>query len=423
MALPSIKNLGVIMTIEQFVKIGVKRTISEIMSILDYCLFNILELLSRKKKYTNFRKSDPKQKKSVAVSVVDIEFGRKNHFYKVYTVGFYNKNNIKRISQKLNIFNSVPEYYSYNDVLYYPARRSPFINGGLYTARGELINASALFRGYARNEQITKPLAITSTTHNLKKIKPLHESYVYIGPIINHYGHFLTECISRLWYIIKNTQKDTLLLFHGNPNVFKVDYIKSFFDLLNIDRKRLIILDRPALLSNVVIPYPSMSNRAEIYQIHKLSTQIAATNSLAGRKIQKTAQPLYLSRKSLGRRQRKNVNERELEKHLLDNKIRVIDPQTLDLNQQIYLFNKHKIIIGSIGSAHHNSLFSLNSKVHIYITARIETNYLMIDYINNNKSYYIKTLSDKLSLKQGAGKNFFLDVGTTIESLKEIGVL
>ena len=411
------------MTIEQFVKIGVKRTISEIMSILDYCFFNALELLSRKNTYTNFRRSDPKQKKSVAVSVVDIEFGRKNHFYKVHTVGFCNKNNIKRISQKLNVFNSVPEYYSYNDVLYYPARKSPFINGGLYTAQGKLINASALFRGYAKNEQITKPLAIASTTHNLKKIKPLQGSYVYIGPIVNHYGHFLTECISRLWYVINSTQKDTFLLFHGNPNVFKVDYIKSFFDLLNIDHERLIILDRPALLSNVVIPCPSMSNRAEIYQIHKLSTQIAAQNALVGRRIQKTTQPLYLSRKNLNRGQRKNVNERELEKHLLDNKIRVIDPQTLDLNQQIYLFNKHKIIIGPIGSAHHSSLFSVDSNVHIYISARIETNYLMIDYIKDNKSYYIKTLSDKLSLKQGAGKNFFLDVGTTIESLKEIGVL
>jgi hypothetical protein len=410
------------MTIEQFVKIGVKRTISAIMSILDYCLFNVLELLLRKNKYTNFKKSDPKQKKSVAVSVVDIEFGHKNHFYKVHTVGFCNKNNIKRISQKLNVFNSVPEYYSYNDVLYYPARRSPFINGGLYTAQGKLINASALFRGYDRNEQITKPIA--STTHNFKKIKPLHEPYVYIGPIINHYGHFLTECISRLWYVIKNTQKDTLLLFHGNPNVFKVDYIKNFFDLLNIDYERLIILDRPALLSNVVIPYPSMSNRAEIYQIHKLSTQIAAQNALVGRRIPKTTQPLYLSRKNLSRRQRKNVNERELEKHLLNNKIRIIDPQTLDLNQQIHLFNKHKIIIGSIGSAHHNSLFSLDSKVHIYITARIDiSSYLMIDYIKDNESYYIKTLSDKLSLKRGTGKNLFLDVGTTIESLKEIGIL
>jgi hypothetical protein len=47
----------------------------------------------------------------------------------------------------------------------------------------------------------------------------------------------------------------------------------------------------------------------------------------------------------------------------------------------------------------------------------------MIDYIKDNESYYIKTLSDKLSLKRGTGKNLFLDVGTTIESLKEIGIL
>ena len=125
----------------------------------------------------------------------------KNHEINSPTFYNYDTKSVKELGDRFHetrIFQGLPEVIEFENVLYMPYYSC------LYSVDGTRINESCLYRGCGDNlknfskapDQITPP----------KNLTKINIDFVYGGEINNHYGHFLTESIARLWYAIKNEQ-------------------------------------------------------------------------------------------------------------------------------------------------------------------------------------------------------------------------
>ena len=336
-------------------------------------------------------------------------------------VKFYGFKSIDEYCTNLEMRNIPPQYVMFKNATYHPCNGSPLVNSGLYSDNGEIIKESCLFRGTHKSEMIT---AIKPHDTSLKKLY-LNDTYIYGGPLVAHYGHFLTECIGRLWYLLEERKTDSFLLFHGNKSTLKVDFIKKILRNLPIQEERIIILDHVAQLAEVIIPLPSMTNRGEIFTIHRKLPIKVAESILNSRETKHTNQPVYLSRRKLSLEYRVILNERKLENRLKKDNVKIIYPEELAFAEQVALFNSHRVIIGPLGSAHHTNMFSLNKLTQIYLChSSTIKNYYLLDYINNNSSHYIMCCHRPFwESNRPDGRSLVIDIDYAIASLKRIGVI
>ena len=296
----------------------------------------------------------------------------------------YNQSYLDTLSTQVNFFNGSPEIKNFTDVIYMPQYHC------LYSSDGLRINYSCLYRGAERNELITRAPDEIDPPKELKKIS---QKFIYIGNLREHYGHFLVESIARLWYTIKDEKH--AILCHGLKNRGpSKTFIDHFFQAVNFDKRRFVSFKSPVLLENVIVPYPSFSIKCEGFEVHKLIPENIATHFL--QKTPKiTGQPLYFSRRCLDSDKRLVINEDKLEKELQRQGFAIYYPEQLSLKQQIYLINKHEVVVGTAGSALHNVLYDISASRNLVCftyEASSNTNFFIIDALKSVNSSYISAL-------------------------------
>ncbi len=343
--------------------------------------------------------------------------GRNPSFYN------YDQSFIDDISTKLQVFTGSPEEVKiFRDVIYVPEYYC------LYTRDGARIDYSCLYKRPGRNKLSTSTKT-KDKTYPLDKITPpkqlrkISQKFIYTNQISPHYGHFLTESISRLWYVLK--EQEYPVIYHGQG--LQKAFIKLFFKSAKLDINRFISFKEPVLLQEVIIPYPSFSIQCEGFEVHKLLPESVAKNWLP-KKVQTTSQPLYLSRKHLHKNARLIINESLLEEKLSKSGFAIVYPEKLSLQEQIYLINKHEVIVGAIGSALHSVLFDISSQRNLVCFGsqeRIRTTYLIIDAIKSVNSIYISALQqDPNCLKtKKSRQNQLIDLDIAIDGLKKFGLI
>jgi capsular polysaccharide biosynthesis protein len=181
---------------------------------------------------------------------------------------------------------------------------------------------------------------------------------IYCGRLRAHWGHFLTESISRLWPLPDaDVPADAALLFQRAKR--RAAYVVDrFFSYAGVDRGRLLELDSVTKLSDVFVPHPSFALEAEAFRCHAgLPERVAEAIGDGGRPS--SDQPVYLSRRLItspgGRR---IVGEEELEDLLRRRGVMIVSPETLSYEDQVRLFNRHSTFIGCVGSAFHSLLYA-----------------------------------------------------------------
>jgi Glycosyltransferase 61 len=317
------------------------------------------------------------------------------------------------LSTQFRVFQGCPDIKIFENVIYIPQYHC------LYSSEGMRINESCLY---------TNPNGTKLSTKAPEKIKPpktikkVCQKFIYAGRIGRHYGHFLTNNTSRLWYTAKN--QELPILCHG---IVKKSFIDFFFKSLQFDINRFFSFDSPVLLTEVIVPNPSFSNKFEGFEVHKLLPENVA-KAVLKTKLQQTSQPLYFSRRQLNKNRRAVANEDKLEKELNHKNFAICYPETLSLEEQIHLINKHEVIVGMIGSALHNILFDISQNRNIVCFGNkngfnFNTNCLMIDAIKSVKSVYIAALEREEKIVNIGKENRILDLDIAIEGLRNVGLL
>jgi hypothetical protein len=291
----------------------------------------------------------------------------------------------------------------------------------LYDKDGRRIEASCIRRGPDMREYYK---AGPETVPVPKACAIIRKPLLYLSWVQGHWGHFLTEGVSRLW--ARSAHRElralrclSLLAYPGNASV------AGYLAALGLSTEQVRDFKVPVRLDKCFIPGASFVNRAAAYTAHlRPSQEVVATHSRAA--SMSSQAPVYLSRTRL-RAERVTRRECELEAALAGRGVRIVYPELLTLEEQIELFNAHRVFIGCWGSAFHGLCLARAPEritTHVIVDAVPNTNYLMFDALLGCESNYVQAMCSTAGAPgDPPGRSLTIDVEAFLAYLPTAGCI
>lgn len=200
----------------------------------------------------------------------------------------------------------------------------------------------------------------------------MHGTAIYGGRLLNHFGHFLLESLSRLWYTRTDTVSPVIFI-SGRKELNK--FQKAILNVLKIENT-IIILKEPTVVSKLIIP--SNGYRIQDY-FSRYHAEFLACHPYIH---EKATRKIWLSRSQLVNCIHKVENEANLERALSKEGWEIIHPQNYSIVEQLDIFATAQTVAGFVGSAFHTLLFIKDFKGKVILFNRIDgglnKNYLTI---------------------------------------------
>lgn len=188
-----------------------------------------------------------------------------------------------------------------------------------------------------------------------EKLAYVDKEVIFGGVLIGHFGHFILECLGRLWYILKHDTQDKPLVFLTELEV--CSWYEHFFALLGISRERIILLQKPAQFKSVIVPEEAVHSWYSYAQEYLLPYRymVEQAHKLTGHKS--LGKKIFLTRNRLADSQTKCVNEEYFCQFFARQGFVMVELETLPLAEQISIVNDAEEIVAIMGSLTHWALF------------------------------------------------------------------
>lgn len=196
----------------------------------------------------------------------------------------------------------------------------------------------------------------------------IEDEVVYLGRLVDHFGHVMLETLSRAW-ILDHVPLETRVIFHlqGSPELSLAT--RRMLEHFGVPPERIVLLDTQTLLRRVIVPealyeisYAAHERVADAYR--RVAERIIRSDV-------QTDQPVYLSRRLLPSQQRPIVGELEMEDVLRENGFLVAHTETMSFEEQVRLISRHRHVFSSSGSAAYLALFAPRPPMMHMLTAGI----------------------------------------------------
>lgn len=206
---------------------------------------------------------------------------------------------------------------------------------------------------------------------------------IYLGHAFTHFGHFLLETLSNLYWL-READADTTLLFHPfderGENVFTqrahgIECLK----LLGILPERVVVATTDVAVDELLLPPRAydMSNGPH-YDFSDVYRRLREAVPRSPGPPQ--AKRIYLSRRHLKRHARGRLaNEAATERHIAGRGFAVLHPERMSLSDQIRAAAMADIIAGVDGSALHLSAFMQPGAQVLVLETRRRRNVLKLN--------------------------------------------
>lgn len=253
--------------------------------------------------------------------------------------------------------------------------------------------------------------------YNEDYIDSVDEEVVFFGPFVKHWGHFLCDQMSRLWYIINEPKKYKIVYCGWNWNQGTSDISGNYlelFELLGIKKEQLINIQKPTRFKKIIIPeFSFIPDQYYSEEFEKL-TDIIVKN--AKRTIKKCPEKIYLTRQLLNENNDKERGEIKIVQYLEKKDYKIISPEKLSLSDQIFYLNHAKKICMMSGSISHNLMFckEKNEIIILNKTDMINAYQMVIDHISKSAITYIDIYKKIFSVLFGLGP-FLLHVNKHLQ--------
>ena len=178
-----------------------------------------------------------------------------------------------------------------------------------------------------------------------------NETVVFGGVIFSHFGHFILESLTRLWWLLENPDCNLKVVFishlEGAP---PSSFFWEFMRMLDLEDDRIFIVDKPSQFKSIIIPDQSAyiglgytDKFIDIYNKIRDSVEPAAH-----RKI-------YLTRTQLPRQD--TVGEKYFMRYYEKLGFKAIAPEKLPLEEQIAIMAGAEEVVCVSGTLQHLALF------------------------------------------------------------------
>lgn len=235
-----------------------------------------------------------------------------------------------------------------------PLREIP--NEGLLFGRGGVLDAQQNYVDLSGiPDRIGKGYPCPSSEYR-------DETVVYCGYMVNHWGHFLVEATTRLWYALKENpavDKYVFFLEENQQRQIKGNY-QEFFQLLGIWDK-LELICQPTTYRHVIVPEISFQ------VMHSWSPEFLAVFDTVAANITpspdwESPEKVFFTRSSFAKDNNFDFGLECLDSFFRRNGYMVLAPETVSLSQMIHYIRNASEIATISGSVHHNMLFGRNGQ-------------------------------------------------------------
>jgi hypothetical protein len=249
-------------------------------------------------------------------------------------------------------------------------------------AGGVIDNNRDFVASYEREEG--RPTGVYPVSDS--EIPHLHETVIYGGHLIDHYGHFITESFSRMWYFLENIDKKYKYVFTAVNSNYIAEFL-ILFNMLGLHHEDFSIITEPTRFDSIIVPdqanflYGSYNDK--ILNVYD--------------KIRDSAKPLnhkkvYLSRSKFERLGFNDViNEEFFENYYKSLGYYIISPESLPIKEQVTILSGAEDVVCLSGTLPHHVLFSKN-KTRLTILNRshdFNKTQLWINQLRDIKCTYI----------------------------------
>lgn len=290
---------------------------------------------------------------------------------------------LQTYNRHIFVNSSAPAMIEATDVFLIPG------SDALYSCSGRRIVESCIRRGASRNRFIKAGedcIAIPDDAISLTK------PVVYLSHLQNHWGHFLTEGISRLWCYSEYAElKDIVGVYCTSGALHKNirDFLNRLPFSIHVSEGR---RSKAIKFAHAFIPDASFTNQCCAHKLHVSWPRRLARMSTYNKS--RSTQPVYLARTGItcGRTIR---GEAELVQLLQTRGFLIVYPEQLTLEEQVRLYNAHSDFYGCWGSAFHSTLFCVEPgalTTHVFCDGTPNLNYLLFDSLVGNESNYVRAL-------------------------------
>ena len=242
------------------------------------------------------------------------------------------------------------------------------------------------------------------------------QDYFFIGHLhTGHYGHFLVGGLARFWFLQQKQGRTPRFLYldrKSPEDLFSPPFARLLFEALGLQPSDFVHFYTPKRIRSVTVVSTSFeeNNCVHVAYAHMC-------NHLGRLLTRDTAQqyvdrPIYLSKHRLRQGVSTVVNEEVFCQELERQGVEIFCPETLDLVDQINLFQFRPVVTGFIGSAFHTSAFVPQSKLLILNHGEtVWSNQILQDKANSNKSLYLYPTAGLANQGRNAsfGNNFILE--------------
>lgn len=289
------------------------------------------------------------------------------------------------------IIDSDPASISGRNLTYVPIRTDVLIDEdhewGVYREGGSLVAEAAYMRLPAK-------YLVGQTLHANLPWEPDAAAggrYVYGGPMILHYGHFITACLPRLWQIVRDGfRPGTRIVCHSQhalDTLFAQGFIREILGRLGLEQDDFIKPTVPTLFRHLEVPRPAMEEQTFGHRVFRtLCAQIGAPD-----RHPETPLRTYISKSRLRHGTTGLGNEDAFEARLVEHGLTVAHPELLSFSEQVRLFNESAVVIGTLGSAFHTSIFCSEPRrlIGLAYGRELNANYAIIDRLCGNDATYL----------------------------------
>jgi len=271
-------------------------------------------------------------------------------------------------------------------------------------------------------------------------------SVVFLGMFdIKHYGHWLTDGLSRFWYLLDNQSSNSFVISWNVKRQLKhlcelrlslgLPYWPAALAAFNIKSCHFIKVNKPTRFAEIIVPYPTQLHIVPVtacdawqarhmYDCHFRVTRKIADSITSGFNDTKSRRNIYVSRRFL--KKDAIVNEIHVEDFCRSKGVEIVHPQLLTLAEKIEVISEANMIIGRPGTSFLNLMFRRNpapswciylwgSQVQLMVD--ILRGHTQLDIALGNKSSFIDCLS---RLDGDPSKTLVCDVDKAIAGLREV---
>ena len=229
-----------------------------------------------------------------------------------------------------------------------------FTRGCLYDSHGVRVDLSVRVGAHSGDQAMSVDPAVLEP-YQLEGGSHLAGRTLYLGTFMNHYGHFITEMLSRCWWKEAAMGFDHIVAYpfiHDGGRVLTRAYHRYLAGLLDIPIDRVAILTQQTRFDEIVVPEQLWTINATVNaHMRELYGRISRHHA-----AKKPHGRVFLSRPVAG--SKRLDNPQEVEEVFAGYGFRILYPEQIPIARQMEIYANCEILAGLSGSGMHNALFA-----------------------------------------------------------------